>query len=62
MNQGQPLPPSAKADRFLVRMPDGMRESLKQSAAQSLRTMNAEILFLIGRGIEVTYDNKNAAH
>lgn len=46
------LPPSATADRFLVRMPDGMRESIKQRAQHNMRSMTAEILFLITKGVE----------
>ena len=36
--------PSDVADKFLVRMPDGMRDKLKAAAKASNRTMNAEIV------------------
>lgn len=37
--------PSEQADKFLLRMPDGMREWLKSEAAKNGRSMNAEIVF-----------------
>lgn len=36
--------PSEKADKFLLRLPDGMRDKLKQSAKAASRTMNAEVV------------------
>lgn len=36
--------PSETADRYIVRFPDGMRERLKQAAADNNRSMNAEII------------------
>ena len=36
--------PSDAADKVLVRMPDGMRDRLKEDAKASNRTMNAEIV------------------
>ena len=36
--------PSDAADKVLVRMPDGMRDQLKESAKVNNRTMNAEIV------------------
>lgn len=36
--------PSDKADKVLVRMPDGMRDRLKAAAKMNKRTMNAEII------------------
>lgn len=36
--------PSETADRFIVRFPDGMRDRLKQAAADNNRSMNAEII------------------
>lgn len=46
-------PPSATADKFLMRFnQDGLRKELKVRAAQNERTLNAEILYLIKRGLE----------
>lgn len=36
--------PSDKADKVLVRMPDGMRDRIKSEAKANNRTMNAEIV------------------
>lgn len=36
--------PSEEADRFIVRLPDGMRERLKAEALENKRSMNAEIV------------------
>lgn len=38
------LYPSDQADKVLVRMPDGMRDRLKEAAKANNRTMNAEIV------------------
>lgn len=35
-----------------------MRSTIKQRAARNNRTMNAEIVFLIEKGMEVTYGEK----
>lgn len=42
--QPQPLPPSDSADKFIVRMPPGMRETLAELAAKNGRSMNAEVV------------------
>jgi hypothetical protein len=44
-----PLSPSK--EQFIVRFPAGMRERLKQIAAENRRSMNAELLLLIERGL-----------
>ncbi|MFT8276592.1 Arc family DNA-binding protein [Kerstersia gyiorum] len=36
--------PSDKADKFVVRFPDGMRERIAEAAKGSNRSMNAEIV------------------
>ncbi len=36
--------PSETADRYIVRFPEGMRDRLKQAAADNNRSMNAEII------------------
>lgn len=55
-------PPSATADKFLMRFhQDGLRKKLKVRAAQHERTLNAEILYLIKRGLEVE-ESKEAPH
>ena len=45
--------PSATADKFLMRFhQDGLRKELKLRAVQNERTLNAEIIYLIKRGLE----------
>jgi hypothetical protein len=41
--------PSDKADKVLVRMPDGMRDRIKAAAKEHNRTMNAEIIDRLDR-------------
>ncbi len=36
--------PSETSDRYIVRFPDGMRDMLKQLAAENKRSLNAEII------------------
>ena len=40
----KPAFPSDAADKVLVRMPEGMRDRLKEDAKVNNRTMNAEII------------------
>lgn len=39
--------PSRLADRFIIRLPDGWRERLKENAARNRRSMNAEVLCIL---------------
>ena len=36
-------------DRYIVRMPEGMRDKIKEEAERNHRSMNAEILFQLNR-------------
>lgn len=46
-------PPSVTCDRFLLRFNvDSLRKELKVRAAKNERSLNAEILYLIKRGLE----------
>ncbi|OWJ72511.1 hypothetical protein CDV50_04885 [Haematobacter massiliensis] len=38
------MPPSKSSDQFVVRLPDGMRDAIKEAAAQEGRSMNAQIV------------------
>lgn len=58
MNQN---PPSQIAERFIVRLKDGQRSLIKQNAAKNNRTMNAEFLSLLEKGMEALYGEKKAA-
>jgi hypothetical protein len=44
MDQKKKLPPSQTADKYIVRLPDGMRDRIAEQAKTSGRTMNAEII------------------
>ena len=49
-------------DRFILRFHSaGQRDALKARAKANLRTMNAEILFLIEAGIRATDGNDQSA-
>ncbi len=39
-----PKPPSEIQDKFIVRLPDGMRDRIKEAAEQNNRSMNAEVV------------------
>lgn len=43
--------PSEQAERFNVRLPDGLRERLRASAAENRRSMNAELVFHLDRAL-----------
>ena len=36
-------------DKFIVRLPEGLRETIKRSAEDNERTMNAEVVFHLKR-------------
>ena len=40
---------SDAADRFTLRLPDGMRHRIKLAAAANLRSMNSEVIFQLER-------------
>jgi plasmid stability protein len=46
-----PAPPSRSADQFVVRLPEGLRDALKTRAATNNRSMNAEIVAILGAAI-----------
>lgn len=51
--------PSSKQDQFVLRFPDGMRDTIKEAADESGRSMNAEII----ARLEASFDpstNKDA--
>lgn len=50
MTSPSPAPSSAK-DQFILRLPAGMRDHLKNLAATNRRSMNAELLLLIEKGL-----------
>ncbi|WP_091946892.1 Arc family DNA-binding protein [Methylorubrum salsuginis] len=51
----KPPAPSDTADKFMLRMPDGLRDRLKAEAESNNRSMNAEII----ARIEASFNNKH---
>ncbi len=43
--------PGRGSDQFPLRLPDGMRDTIKEVAAENKRSMNAEIIALIEEGL-----------
>jgi hypothetical protein len=51
--------PSQSADRFIIRFHNnGQRDALKRRASKNKRSLNAELLFLLEKGIEFV-DSRN---
>lgn len=46
-----PMYSSQEAERFNVRMPEGLRERLRMSAEDNRRSMNAELIFHLDRAL-----------
>jgi hypothetical protein len=55
----RPKYPSDNVDRFLVRMPDGLREQIKERARKNMRSANGEIVWMLQRLLEA--ENKTAS-
>lgn len=51
---------SQPADKYLLRLKPGMRSTIKQRAAANNRTMNAEMISLLEKGMEVCYGEKQS--
>ncbi|MFV3332592.1 Arc family DNA-binding protein [Pseudomonas sp. NY15437] len=47
-----PLAPSRTADKFVLRLPDGMRERVAEAAKGSHRSMNSEIISRLELSLE----------
>jgi len=46
--------PSETQERFIVRLPDGMRDRIAEAAKASGRSMNSEIVLRLQRSFETT--------
>ncbi len=53
--------PSQSADKFVVRLPDGMRAQIKARAKASHRTMNSFIVHVIDRALAAEKNESPAA-
>ena len=49
------------ADKYILRLPDGMRDQLRQRAAANRRSMNSEIVFHLDRALATENENGPAA-
>ncbi|HCW16870.1 Arc family DNA-binding protein [Achromobacter sp.] len=43
------------ADKYIIRLPDGLRARVKAQAARNRRSMNAEIVLMIERALEIAH-------
>lgn len=53
--------PSEMADKFVVRMPEGMRDRIRQKADENRRTMNSEIIHALDRALAAEHEKGPAA-
>ena len=51
---------TAESDKFMLRLPDGMRDQLKAVAAENGRSMNAEIVSRLERSFRAPEDQLRA--
>lgn len=42
------------ADKFMLRLPDGLRDKIKAEAKSNMRSMNAEIVLQLARAYALT--------
>ncbi|WP_127113063.1 Arc family DNA-binding protein [Shimia sediminis] len=49
-------------DKFMLRLPDGMREQIKESAAKNSRSMNAEIVVALELYFGIVGDERTPEH
>lgn len=49
------------AEKFLVRLPDGLREQIKATADENLRSMNSEIVFRLAQSYQSQMKKADAA-
>ena len=52
MSKKSTVPTSRESDKFVLRMPDGMRDEIAERAKASGRSMNAEIVYRLQRTFE----------
>ena len=49
------------ADKYILRLPDGMRERIRQRAEANRRSMNSEIVHYLDRALAAENENGPAA-
>ncbi len=52
---------SRQADKFIIRLPDGMRERIRERALVNRRTMNSEIVHYLDRALTADENESPAA-
>ncbi len=50
--------PGQTADKFMLRLPDGMRDEIKEMSARNRRSMNAEIVLMLEKQIRTLETQK----
>ncbi len=53
------LPPSRTADKMMIRLPDGLRERIAESAKSRGRSMNADVIARIEASFKLEQDALN---
>lgn len=48
------------SDKFMLRLPDGMRQKIKSAAQESGRSMNAEIVFRLEEAFNPAFCNEDS--
>jgi hypothetical protein len=56
-SMGKPYP-SEKQERFIVRLPDGMRDQIAEAAKSNNRTMNAEVVSRLQKSFDAEKSRK----
>ena len=52
---------SRKTDQYPLRLPEGMRDRIRQQAAVNRRSVNSEIIFYLDQALEAREENGPAA-
>ncbi|MFD9897492.1 Arc family DNA-binding protein [Mesorhizobium sp. NPDC059025] len=52
---------SRNAEKYIIRFPDGMRERIRECAAENRRSMNAEIVHYLDRALSEHAQTKGPA-
>ena len=51
-----------ESSKFMLRFPNGLRQKIKEMAANNRRSMNAELIIIIEKGIKSVDGAQNVAH
>lgn len=56
------IPTNRESDRFMLRLPDGMRDRIKHAAEFNNRSMNAEIVATLEKAFPPPYSGRGRNH